>query len=271
MDADVERHFLYIARSLTDKKGEHDLGRGSDEERLAVTHQVSLTAPNSKDMLAYLLLHKYYRDVQEDAHEFLTSLLQTERSPNITQLFQGLDEPMYCCASCGTQRRVGSSEAFACLCVPLTHEATRVSSVQQALNNYFEPESMDVNFRWACDNCQSRLPPRKRAEVTVPPQVLLLQLKRWIFNPDASTTLLNHEVQVEEMIQIKSWMYRLCATVYHLGDSPKSGHYFTIARHDRPEGSWWLYNDNLRRLVRPEDSTPPRKAYLCVYERVPTA
>ena len=146
MDADVERHFLYIARSLTDKKGEHDLGRGSDEERLAVTHQVSLTAPNSKDMLAYLLLHKYYRDVQEDAHEFLTSLLQTERSPNITQLFRGLDEPTYCCASCGTQRRVGSSEAFACLCVPLTHEATRVSSVQQALNNYFEPESMDKNL-----------------------------------------------------------------------------------------------------------------------------
>ena len=53
-----------------------------------------------------------------------------------------------------------------------------------------------------------------------------------------------------------------------------SGHYYTVARHNHPAGSWWYYNDTVRRAIRNEDidvRTPQGfaldESYVLFYER----
>ncbi len=35
----------------------------------------------------------------------------------------------------------------------------------------------------------------------------------------------------------------------HLGDTPAAGHYITVAWHETPGGTWWLYDDSRRILA----------------------
>ena len=63
----------------------------------------------------------------------------------------------------------------------------------------------------------------------------------------------------------------------HRGASQSSGHYWSIAKHTRCDGTdWWLYNDSLRKRasederLSPRDALGPGKLYLLFYERLPS-
>ena len=69
--------------------------------------------------------------------------------------------------------------------------------------------------------------------------------------------------------------YALRSVVSHLGNSPNRGHYVTVSRHDTSREQWWLYNDAMRRMVRPgELETTAKlephgqlKSYVLFYEQ----
>ena len=110
--------------------------------------------------------------------------------------------------------------------------------------------------------------------ITAAPALLLVHLKRfrteWSARPGeaARQVYLTQRVVCEDPLLVHETSYRLLAKVYHMGESLRDGHYYTVCRHERPEGAWWLYNDVVRRLVRPEDEDHRNvRVHLCLYER----
>ena len=50
----------------------------------------------------------------------------------------------------------------------------------------------------------------------------------------------------------------------HLGHLPSSGHYVAIARHKQGREEWWIYDDDDRRIAKPEQVSTledPHKGY----------
>ena len=134
-------------------------------------------------------------------------------------------------------------------------------------------ETMEPEFAWRCDVCQSRAPPWKKHNMTVAPAVLCVQLNRWRHAGRAGA-ILDH-VHPDQEVLFNSVRYRFQSVVVHLGASPSSGHYVTCARHETSTGAWWLYNDAIRREATPGEvactalwGRQPMKAYILFYERL---
>ena len=69
--------------------------------------------------------------------------------------------------------------------------------------------------------------------------------------------------------------YTLVAVVEHLGDTPKSGHYYTFVRADEAGGTWILHNDEIFKIYTWEEMTtmssdtrqPGGRPYMLYYKR----
>ena len=141
-------------------------------------------------------------------------------------------------------------------------------TVQDALDNYFQPELVDYSWE-PCARCGCTKFWKADA-VSVAPNVLVLCLKRWA---DRRKPLL-HPVQVTDTITCQGVEYSLRSVIAHLGDSAHSGHYVTVAKHTTANGTWWLYDDECRKEAKPEQRTTlckydhrEMKSYVVVYEK----
>ena len=242
-----------------------------DEDLLAVTYHVAMTAPDHLPMIPNLLWSKYYRGLQEDASELLMQLLDADTgSPSMARIFEGIDRPELACSNpeCSFRRRA-QQEAFNTIVIQIRNEDGQVlRDVQTAVAAYMQAETLGAPFEWLCASCGSTEAPRKEHHIVQTPEVLLVQLCRW-YAADAAGAILD-AVHVNEYINFQENNYRLSSSIMHQGRNPRSGHYLSCARHGSAGNEWWLYNDTLRRLTRSgeRESTAENKSYIMFYERV---
>jgi len=208
-------------------------------------------------------------DQQEDANQFLESLLDERYSPHLFDLFHGRLHPKIMCQGCPTIAPVRGFEDFVTLPIDISNQ----TSLQSAINDFLtRQESVRAN-EWMCPGCgKSRTYQKKQNFVTKSPEILLVQLKRFTTSFDeaspgaAEVTYLKHRVECEEEILLDGQRYSLQAKVYHMGEGIHSGHYYTTCQHQLHQGRWWYFNDIERRLIRPADDHPPyARIYLCLY------
>ena len=69
------------------------------------------------------------------------------------------------------------------------------------------------------------------------PRVLVIGLKRWVAGGAAAVL---DPIEATQSVQLMEHEYNLCAVVVHVGSTPNTGHYITIARHQTNEGTWWM-------------------------------
>ena len=196
-------------------------------------------------------MEKYYNGLQEDAAEFIQRLLtQDTGCPALAPFFAGQDKPSLHCTVCNNGTREIEPEWFGNVVVQLKNERNQtVANVQEALDGYMPPEVMDRNFNWTCPNCRSNEAPVKIHNIEHTPVVLFVLLCRWTHAHDAGAIL--DKVQVNEEVTFHGERYKLRSSVLHIGRSPLSGHYVSVARHETRYGEWWYYNDEMRRAARP--------------------
>ena len=251
------------------------------EERLAVTLAASLRAPTAQDpcvrgrsIIPYLFTKHFYNAEQEDAHEFLVTILTELNAPRLHAHCEGCDTPVLRCRDCSTERDA-TPEMFSWLSLSLEHEGKLHHAVQAALNAHLQPELLtDEDFQFRCSNpeCQSTRLPYKTSNLTVLPQVLCIQLKRWRGHHVGAALL--HDVQCDEEIHCGTTLYVRRSIVCHMGSTPKFGHYTCRLHYPSPNGNWWYYNNAERRRATPEEpftTTPVKgnteRTYLALYER----
>ena len=281
-EARLRRHLWSTAVSISGTHREKVAAPAiTHEERLAVTYATSLRAPTDLDdvprgraIIPYLFTHRFYHRNQEDANEFLNTIMMEANAPRLYQTCQGLDNPILRCRDCHTERR-SEPEWFNWLNLSLVHDEHLHVTIQEALDAHFQPELLtdeDFPFRCANPHCHSTQLPYKISHLTIPPQVLCIQLKRWRTHRVEDALL--HVVRCDEELRCQGVLYVRRSVVCHMGDTPKRGHYTCRIQYPSPNGEWWYYNNSERRLATPAElitTTPVRgsmeRTYLAFYER----
>ena len=199
--------------------------------------------------------------------------MNEENSPNLHVRFEGLNQPDLICPNHTCRQRTPATgfERFTTLQLDIIGE----TSLQGALDSWLQREEPVYLNAWKCSRCGQQGNPHKQNTMTLCPNVLRVQLKRYRTHFEegsmvpARAEYLTHHIACEEVIKIGGASYRQVARIYHQGQSIYHGHYFTIGRHDLPQGRWWYYNDTVRRLEREEDDLDMQaRVYLCLYERM---
>jgi len=113
----------------------------------------------------------------------------------------------------------------------------------------------------------------KRLRFESLPKVLVVNLKRFLYNKDtASTQKITKRVDYEETLTFdRSWVvdgveppgYQLTAVICHHGDSANGGHYNAAVRYD---ADWYMYDDALvRQMELREVMNQQFTAYILLY------
>ena len=247
----------------------------SVSDRLVATFASLYTPPLTETCAPYLCTEEFYHGTQEDAAEFVTQLLHDDAcATHIRRLFEGLTVQTMTCSSstCKLRRAKAATDEFDMLQLPLLQERSGIKhklyTVQEALDAYSEPELVHYDAE-PCARCGNTAF-WKADTATLTPDVLVLCVKRWA---DPEEPLL-HPVEVTDAVTFQSVTYSLRAVVVHLGDSIHAGHYITIAKHAAENGTWWLYDDGVRKEATEEQRRTlckygirTMKSYLMVYEK----
>lgn len=222
---------------------------------------------------------------QEDAHEFLVSLLGVLNSEcsSTTECFESDVNNVMVCNSC--TEVTSKPEKYHHFSLDISHLSSMASagsksgesSVSGLLCNLFGAEQV----KHRCSDCGHDSAASSR-HFTQPPKILALHAKRFEYirptpRSEGYTQKLHHEIDVPLELPVPDSLtqYRLRSIVRHHGDSPNSGHYTTviIPRTDAADGTQCtVYNDTFVEQKRYADvSADLRKdAYLLFYERLDT-
>ena len=143
------------------------------------------------------------------------------------------------------------------LSLPLRNSAgVSFGSVQAAVDAYMPDETVTLDE--VCQ-CGVKCGYTKTNKVVVFPKVLVVFLNRWTGHERSDAIL--QSIHASPTLIFRGTFYRLCASVCHLGSSPNSGHYVTVARHPTENGDWWLYDDPCC-----SRATPEQVATMCKYK-----
>ena len=245
------------------------------EEWLAATFYCAHSGDRTKPFSPYLFTDAFYHGAQNDAAEFIARLLHPNQVPTLTEFLSGrLDQSLICTNPICHQSRPTEGENFSSLQLPLRDPSGNlVTTVQAALDAHMPDEA--VHLDECCPMCQAETDLNfvKTHLVTQFPRVLILSLNRWA--GVGATNAILHSIEANRVLVFKDHRYQLCAVVCHLGGSPNSGHYVTVARHPTHHGEWWLYDD-WRRVIATDEQVSTvctyrgsgaMQSYILLYER----
>jgi ubiquitin carboxyl-terminal hydrolase 36/42 len=148
-----------------------------------------------------------------------------------------------------------------------------VNSVEEALQKYVKPETLDQDNAYKCPKCKNKVRAQKRFTIQKAPNVLTLQLKRFDFNRHLSGKI-NRFIRYPEKINLRNYMsqrqgdpvlYHLYGVVVHSGHSPDHGHYYSYVK--SPSKTWYCMNDSSVYQVN-MNSVLNTDAYVLFYARI---
>lgn len=235
---------------------------------------------------------------QEDAHEFLLTVLNTldeeraklddaEDKKSVTHKYFAFSlEHTLCCKVCNHQRVF--MEDYLDMSVELggvsedQEEEGGSRNLLSVLRHFLRREE-DVEWKCPTEDCGANTASMEH-RLSRLPQVLLLHLKRFVYN-EATDVFEKCKVPVEIPLRLDlaelltpnappvaagvSTSFIVRAVVMHLGPTIRSGHYVCHVRNK--DQTWTKYNDSLVAKSNVSDSLngpdAARNAYLLFYER----
>jgi ubiquitin C-terminal hydrolase len=174
----------------------------------------------------------------------------------------------YCTLQCPSCNHISDKfEAFFALTLPITRDT---NTIYDCVRKFQEPEILDDENRWNCDNCKQAVNANKRCELWKLPPFLIITLKR--FNHRMQK--LDKIISFEEELLLSSFIrsadsrrstYQLQSVIHHMG-AYHFGHYVASVR--KPDGEWYNYNDSTVTKIRNFAAIPQHTAYTLIYQQV---
>ncbi|CAF1619063.1 unnamed protein product [Rotaria magnacalcarata] len=148
-------------------------------------------------------------------------------------------------------------------------------SLKSLLADFFHEEPLNGDYY--CSQCCDLKTAKEKADLVLPlPRVLIIQLKRFTYDPYSNTKIdtyidfplrdldLSHYIIEKHGQKMNSSIYYdLVAVSNHTG-SLISGHYTTYARNVK-NGRWYSFNDERVREIVDENDIVTKNAYILVY------
>jgi ubiquitin carboxyl-terminal hydrolase 4/11/15 len=160
----------------------------------------------------------------------------------------------------------------------------RVLTLEDCLRSFTTPEKLEDNNQMFCPSCRMLVSGRKKTDIWTLPNVLVVQLKRFIVDAAATagsaaqTRKLDNPVDVPEEIDLADFVrgparskgnrFRLYAICDHLGATVHSGHYVAqLCIDEQGRQVWYEFNDS-NVGQKPADRLGSEKAYVLFYQRI---
>ncbi|OWM88542.1 hypothetical protein CDL15_Pgr002309 [Punica granatum] len=281
--------------SSTDAERKRDCPFCILEKRIARSLKADLAQDAPAKILSCLrLFAEHFRSGrQEDAHEFLRYVIDachntclrlkklrhkgSSDAPIgiggntiVKEIFGGSLQSQVKCLSCGAE----SNKVDEIMDISL--DVLYSSSLKEALHKFFQPEVLDGNNKYKCENCKKLVVARKQMSVFQAPNVLVIQLKRFegIYGGKIDKVISFDDVLVLSSFMCKASQdpspeYNLFGTIVHAGCTPDSGHYYAYIKDAM--GRWYCCNDayislaTLEEGVKSQDCTsnlPSKPSYV---------
>ena len=148
-------------------------------------------------------------------------------------------------------------------------------SVRSAFKHFTDPEILDDDNKYNCDNCSKKRRAIKQFTIFEPPNALVVHLKRFECGGGGlySGGKINSFVKFEEELDLTEFMsyhtcpkvsYSLFGVLVHYGYSAHGGHYVSYIK--SPDQRWYLMDDSSVRISS-ISQVLKEKAYLLFYKR----
>jgi ubiquitin carboxyl-terminal hydrolase 36/42 len=209
---------------------------------------------------------------QEDAHEFLRSLLSNltldGHNKQLSSLFDGLLESVVTCQKC--YRASVTRDRYMDLSLDI--QSKDISSLYQALEYFTKTELIDQDNQVFCARCKTKRIVSKGMRLATAPSVLVCHLKRFSFDSIGRTTRISKFVQYPEKLDIGDFMsrankgkprpYELVGVLVHTGTRCDRGHYLAYVKSGC---DWFRCSDEVVDKVSIEE-VHRQQAYILFYE-----
>lgn len=191
----------------------------------------------------------------------------------VTEYLTGMYSHVTKCNVCGSSNRI--YEPFTTLelsvpNIPKYHRKDEIIHLQDLLINFSNAEHMTGSEQYECDTCKRKTDATKTNYVCLQPRILIIQLKRFAYNPQVGTF---NKITTDILIPPENFTlartrdpecdmtflnkkncetYHLCGVIKHIGTTIKSGHYVNYCKNSE-NGHWYFYNDDLPPVCITED------------------
>ena len=206
-------------------------------------------------------------NTQEDASDFLLHILtkceeQAEQRRR-TMLPLGYSSSITTCSTCNCISERTEPFNIMTLSLPTQLRTEPIISLEVLLLNETNETLNDPENFFDCENCRPQKQPATReVQITLYPVYLFISLSRFSYD---STRLQTQKkltrVSTPQNMHLGPYSYELLAVIFHIGESPNEGHYFSLIRDD--SGSfenhmapqWFFANDDVIKIATERDLT----------------
>eukprot|EP01102_Stenamoeba_stenopodia_P015194 TRINITY_DN5156_c0_g1_i2.p1 TRINITY_DN5156_c0_g1~~TRINITY_DN5156_c0_g1_i2.p1 ORF type:complete len:1058 (+),score=261.33 TRINITY_DN5156_c0_g1_i2:293-3466(+) len=177
---------------------------------------------------------KFPMNKQADAHEFLLYLLSFFQSNGgselVTRCFQAHIDRKIQCTQCGKVSNLPTEPVF-----DVMLGIQNQTSLNRAWSKEFATETVKD---YHCETCQQTVSGRKTTNLIPPvnPEFHMIVTLKWFVDD----TKINQNFDIPLVMDVGGIPWYLSSIVFHSGNSPKEGHFYTWARW---QGQWYECND----------------------------
>ncbi|KAE8692234.1 Ubiquitin carboxyl-terminal hydrolase 25 [Hibiscus syriacus] len=254
----------------------------------SLTLDLTLDSPSKIQSCIKIFAEHFRFGRQEDAHEFLRYVIDAchntclrlkklrrkggvgggeavNGNTVVKEIFGGALQSQVKCLGCGGE----SNKVDEIMDISL--DILNSGSLKEAMHKFFQPEVLDGNNKYKCDNCKKLAAARKQLSIGQAPNILVIQLKRFEGILGAKIDRL---ITFDEVLVLSSFMskasqnpqpvYKLFGTIVHSGYSPESGHYYAYIKDAM--GRWYCCNDSFVSLSTLQEVLS-EKAYILFFSR----
>ena len=230
---------------------------------------------------------------QQDARELLSFVIGKLEKENkdASKLFEGDQRSLITCKQC--QKTNTNDEKSIIIALDMDSEETKSmlenkskikkkeakKTIEDLLEKFNEKEELKKTNNVWCGKCGERQNAEKNMEQLWGPKILVIQLKRFLYNEERELGTIprvsknKQKISFEKELKIKcntcqdliseEQSYELKGVIEHTGKSTSEGHYIAYTRE---EDCWIEWNDEISRIVACEE-VKKKQAYLFFWER----
>lgn len=206
------------------------------------------------------LNNNYFGKSQEDAHEYLTFIIddidELAKDIDIKNLFQISLISKVNCEECSNCSKVKISEKILSLSID------NCQTLDDCLNKLKNKEILDNDNKWFCDKCNKKVISNKEIYINKLSKYLIICLNRFIFNNN-NIEKNNNNISFPNKIFDN---YELKGVIYHIGNV-NGGHY--ICSITRDGNNWFLIDDiNITETTFEKLEKINNFAYILLYHKI---
>ena len=241
--------------------------------------------PLQLKLLVQNSFHGFSGSSQQDSQEFLTALLQRlheELSTNtsgesteeslVSRVFHGQLQTTLNCENCHQATLKCDPFMFLSVSIPSQAQQGKTTTIEltDCLKTFTKEEFFGDNC-WFCTQCNKHADMRRKAVVSIPPQVLIVYLKRFRQDSHGIRHKITATVQFPRLLDLTTFMtsgksakFNLFAVINHAG-TISSGHYTAFCKH----GTQWYQFDDSRVTTLNENEIVTSGAYVLFFLHKP--